>query len=139
MLYADDICLLVAPSVHMLQEMLNFCETELMWLDMRINANKLAFIRFGPRYDADCFQVLTANGDIIEWVDTIPYLCIYFISGQFFFKCNWDHAKYSYYHLFNIIFGRVGRFTSVEKVLYLFKSKCIPVLIYGIVACPMYH
>ena len=39
-LYADDI-LLVAPSVHMLQEMLNCCETELMWLDMRINAKKI--------------------------------------------------------------------------------------------------
>ena len=36
-LYADDI-LLVAPSVHMLQEMLNCCKTELMWLDIRINA-----------------------------------------------------------------------------------------------------
>ena len=32
-LYADDI-LLVAPSVHLLREMLNYCETELMWLDM---------------------------------------------------------------------------------------------------------
>ena len=63
-LYADNI-LLVAPSVHMLSEMLNCCETELMWLDMRINAKKSARIRSGPRYDADCFQLLTAGGDII--------------------------------------------------------------------------
>ena len=90
-LYADDI-LLVASSVHMLQEMLNCCETELMWLDMRINAKKSACIRFGPRYDTDCFQIVTANGDIIEWANSIRYLGIYFVSGRLF-KCNWDHAN----------------------------------------------
>ena len=63
-LYADDI-LLVAPSVHMLQEMLNCSETELMWLDMRINTKISACIRFGLPYDTDCFQIVTANGDII--------------------------------------------------------------------------
>ena len=79
-LYADD-NLLVAPSVHMLQEILNCCETELMWLDMRINAKKSACI--GPRYDTDCFQLVTANGDIIEWVNSIRYLGVYFVSGLF--------------------------------------------------------
>ena len=68
----------------MLQEMLNCCETELMWLEMRIDAKKSAYIRFGPRYDTDCFQLLTANCDIIEWVDSIRYLGLYFVSGLFF-------------------------------------------------------
>ena len=81
-LYADDI-LLVASSVHMLQEMLNCCETELMWLDMCINAKKSACIRFGSRYDTDCFQIVTANGDIIEWANSILYLGVYFVSGRF--------------------------------------------------------
>ena len=76
-LYADDI-LLVAPSVHMLQEILNCCETELMWLDIRINAKQLACIRFGPRYDIDCFQIVTANGDIMEWANSIRYLAFIF-------------------------------------------------------------
>ena len=134
-LYADDI-LLVAPSVHMLQEMLNCYETELMWLDMRINANKSACIRFGTRYDTDCFQIVTANVDIIEWVKSILYLGVYFVSGRFF-KCNRDHAKSSYYRSFNAIFGRIGRFASVETVMYLIKSKCIPILIYGIEACQL--
>ena len=85
-LYADDI-LLVAPSVHIVQEMLNCCESELMWLDMRINAKKSACIRFGPRYYTDCFQIVTANGDIIEGANSIRYLGVYFVSGRFF-KCN---------------------------------------------------
>ena len=63
--------------------MINCFETELMWLDIRINAKKSAHIRFGPRYDTDCFQLLTANGDIIEWVDSIRYLGVYFVSGRF--------------------------------------------------------
>ena len=33
-----------------------------------------------------------------------------------FFKCNRDHAKSSYYRSFNFIFGRIGRFVSVETV-----------------------
>ena len=118
----------------MLREMLNCCETELMWLDMRINAKKSACIRFGPRFDTDCFQIVTANGDIIEWANSIRYLGDYFVSGRLF-KCNWDHTKSSYYRSFNAIFGRIGRFASVETVMYLIKSKCIPFLIYGIEAC----
>ena len=55
-----------------------------MWLDMRINAKKSACIRFDPRYDTDCFQLLTVNDDIIEWVDSIRYLGVYFVSGRFF-------------------------------------------------------
>ena len=66
----------------MLHEMLNCCEIELKWLDMRINAKKSACIRFGPCYDTDCFQILTASGDIIEWVDSIWYLGVYFVSGR---------------------------------------------------------
>ena len=61
----------------MLPEMLNCCETELMWLEMRINAKKSTCIRFGQRYDTDCFQLLAANGDIIEWVASIRYLGLY--------------------------------------------------------------
>ena len=133
-LYADDI-LLVAPSVQMLQEMLNCCETEIMWLDMRINANKIGFYQIQSSYDTDCFQIVTANGNIIEWANSIRYLGFYFVS-VLFFKCNWDHAKSSYYRSFNDIFGRIGRFASVETVMYLIKSKFIPVLIYGIEACP---
>ena len=82
---------------------------------MRINAKRSACIRFGPRYDVDFFQLFTANRDIIEWVDYIRYLGVYFVSDRYF-KCNWDHAKSSY-----AIFGRIGRFASVES--YVFHQK----------------
>ena len=68
-------------------------------------------------------------------INIYRYLGVYFVSGRLF-KCNWDHAKSSYYRSFNAIFGRIGRFASLETVMYLIKSKCIPVLIYGVEACP---
>ena len=57
------------------------------------------------------------------------------------FKCNVDHTKCSYYRSFNVftaIFGRISRFVSVETFMYLIKTECLPVLIYGIEAYPTY-
>ena len=43
LLYADDI-VLMAPTVFALQQLLYICESELDWLDLRINASKSAAI-----------------------------------------------------------------------------------------------
>ena len=53
------------------------------------------------------------------------------------FKCAMDDAKCSFYRAANAIFGKVGRLASEEVTLQLTKSKCIPVLLYGLVACPL--
>ena len=40
--------------------------------------------------------------------------------------------------MFNAVFGKVGRVASSEVVvLQLFKSKCLPVMYYGLEACPV--
>ena len=39
-LYADDIIILIAPSVTELEKMLHVCENELRYIDMSINYNK---------------------------------------------------------------------------------------------------
>ena len=46
-------------------------------------------------------------------------------------------AKKSFYRSANAIFGKVGRLASEEVTLQLIKSKCIPVLLYGLEACPL--
>ena len=51
--YADDL-FLIASFVHTLQILLNICETELSWLDMRSNVNKSVCIRFGQRFYIQC-------------------------------------------------------------------------------------
>ena len=38
---------------------------------------------------------------------------------------------------YNAIFGKVGRIASEEVVLQLLNIKCIPVLLYGLEACPL--
>ena len=48
------------------------------------------------------------------------------------FKCNLHYAKRNFYRCANDIFGRSGRISSEEVILQLIKSKCVPMLIYGI-------
>jgi len=46
-----------------------------------------------------------------------------------------EHAKRSFYRAANAVFAKVGRFASQEVTLHLFKSKCLPVLLYGLEVC----
>ena len=51
------------------------------------------------------------------------------------FKCSLDHAKRSFYRAVNGIFGRIGRMASEEVILI--KTKCLPILLYGLEVCPL--
>jgi len=55
------------------------------------------------------------------------------------FKCSLEYAKKGFYRAANAIFGKVGRIASEEVILHLqlIISKCIPVLLYGLEACPL--
>ena len=53
------------------------------------------------------------------------------------FKCNYDHAKSSFFKAFNAVYGKVGRLASEEVVLGLLRSKCLPILLYATEACPL--
>jgi len=50
------------------------------------------------------------------------------------FQMFLDNAKRSFCRSFNGIFGRVGRIASNEVIVQLVKSKCFPVLFYGLEA-----
>jgi len=41
------------------------------------------------------------------------------------------------HHAFNAVFGKVGRIASPDVVVQLVKTKRLPVLCYGIEACPV--
>jgi hypothetical protein len=134
-LYADDI-LLIAPSLCVLQKLLYTCELELNWLDMLINEKKSCCMRIGPRYDMKCENIVTTSGHVLPWVDEIRYLGIFLVNSRRF-KCSLDHAKRGFYRSMNTIFGKVGRIASEEVTLKLIASKCIPILLYGLEACPL--
>ena len=43
-----------------------------------------------------------------------------------------DYHKNSFFRSLNAIFGKIGRNASEEVILELIRSKCIPILIYGL-------
>ena len=53
------------------------------------------------------------------------------------FKCALIHAKKSFYRSANAIFGKTGRIAFEHVTLQLIYSKCIPILLYGLEACPL--
>lgn len=132
-LYADDI-LLVSPTVSGLQALVNTCDSEFFDIDMRINAKKSICIRFGSRFSERCGNITSAQGGTLAWVETCRYLGVYFTSGRLF-RCSFSEGKRSFFRAFNSIFGKVGR-ASEEVVLSLIRAKCLPILLYGVEACP---
>ena len=93
----------------------------------------------GARHEKLCFlctTITTADGQELEWVDEIRYLGVYIVRATKF-KCSTDHTKRSFYRAANSIFGKIGRIASEEVILQLIKSKCVPVLLYGLEVCAL--
>jgi len=134
-LYADDI-LLLCPTVTGLQTLLSICEKELSELDMVINVKKSTCVRFGARFNEQCEELKTCNGGFIQWTNSCRYLGVYFSSGRSL-RCCLHDAKSRFYRAFNSIFGKVGRFASESVVINLLRTKCMPILLYAMEACPL--
>ena len=67
---------------------------------------------------------------------SISYLGTYIISHPHF-KCSVTQAKKSFHRSINTIFGKVGRVASEEVILHLVKTKCFPILLYGLECYPL--
>jgi len=133
-LYADDVILL-APSACALQSLVDICASELEFLVMAINVKKSAYMRFGPRYKNMCCEVVV-SAHPIGWVESARYLGVYLVSSTKF-KCSFSNNKAGFFKAFNSIYGKIGRSASEEVSFELIKSKCLPVLMYGIDVCPI--
>jgi len=97
---------------------------------------KSTCIRIGPHFNANCCNTVTRGGRELAWTNFVRYLGI-FIESALRFKCPLDNANRSFYQSFNGIFGRVGRIDSNELIVQLVKSKCFPVLFYGLEVCSL--
>ena len=134
-LYADDI-LLISPNVSGLQILVDACERELINIDMKVNVKKSSCIRFGPRFDVKCADIISVFGGPIGWVESCRYLGVFFVSARIF-QCSFHDAKSRFFRGFNAIFGKVGRLASEEVVIALLKAKCLPILLYATEAVPL--
>ena len=74
--------------------------------------------------------------ELLYWINVVRYLGVY-VESSSSFKCSLDSAKCSFYWSFNAVFGKIGRVASHEVFLKLIKTKCFPVLYYGLEACPL--
>ena len=103
---------------------------------MTINSAKSVCLRIGERFDVLCSNIILSDGRVIPWVKTCRYLGVY-IQANRVFKCIFDNAKKSFYRAFNAIYGKVGSCASLDVVFHLINVKCVPILMYGLDACPV--
>jgi len=109
LLYADDIALL-APSLQLL---LHTCEDEVSCLDMRLNNKKSVCIRIGPRYKADCCNLVTRDNCKLLWCNSIRYLDVYMTSSAVF-TCSFSNYKTNLFD--KKLFGLLMHFLAVLAV-----------------------
>ena len=101
-----------------------------------INAKKSAFVRIGSRFRNRCCTLSTTDGREIKWAESVGYLGVHIFSVKAL-GCSLVHAKKSFYRAFNAVFGKVAGVASEEVTVELLKVKCLPVLLYGLEACPI--
>jgi len=46
-------------------------------------------------------------------------------------------AKRSFFKAANAVFGKIGGRASEEVIIQIIRTKCMPVLLYGLEACPL--
>jgi len=130
--FADDI-LLISLTVSGLQTMLDVVAGELNSLDLYVNVDKCCCLRVGPRFDKQCACIVSSSGDSLRWCLSLRYLGIFIVSSRSF-KCDYSQARSSFCRAANSVFSRVGASASEELMVYLFKTKCLPILLYGMEA-----
>jgi len=77
--------------------------------------------------------ITTSDGNSLPWASETRHLGTgtYVTAGRGF-RCSVTNAKRSFHRAIHAVFGKVGRLASEEVTLQLAKSKCLPVLIYGL-------
>jgi len=86
--------------------------------------------------DIGCAEIISLWGQVFPSTNKMRYLGVHIIKSRVF-RCSLTMAKRSFYRAANSIFGKVGRIASEEVTLHLLETKCIPVLLYGLEACPL--
>lgn len=133
--YADDI-LLIARTVYGLQCLFNIAERYLLAIDLALNCGKSYAMRVGRRHSVLCLNVSTSAGGQIPWVQEMRYLGIFWVSSGRL-KCSFTIAKRKFNIAANSIYSKVNFRAGEDVTIYLLKTKCLPILLYGTEACSL--
>jgi len=66
----------------------------------------------------------------------MKYLGVTIVSSRNF-NISTEESRRAFHRAANAIFGCIGRVATEEAVLQLLRSKCIPLLLYSLEACPL--
>jgi len=103
---------------------------------MSINVKKSFCLRIGQAYNRECRKICTLDGHDITRSNSIRYLGVHIKSSKKF-TCCLSHAKGSIYCAFNAVLGKVANVVSELVIIELLKTKCLPILYYGLEARPI--
>ena len=135
-MYADDV-LLLSASISGLQQMINTCCVFGDRHCIKFNTNKSVCTKYGKKWAAET-AVLMLNNYRLQWVDSVKYLGVMFVSGpSLSVDCNFIKRKF--YAACNSIVYSCKHANELVK-LQLMKSYCLPLLTYciGAIDLPKY-
>jgi len=128
--YADDIVLL-SGSLCKLQLMLNMCNDEMKYLDLKFNTAKCHVLRIGTNYAKDSNNVCLDNAPI-AFDDSFVYLGTVIRAGRTW-RTDSTPRRRQCFRAFNSIYCKSG-WLSEPTVQHLAERFCLPVLLYNVVA-----
>jgi len=112
--------------------MLHNCECELDAFDLVINVKNSCCMRIGQLSNITCQRLSALSGAFLPWLTEIKYLGVTLSNLDFE-----GTIKTIVLSCCKRGFCSAGRIASKEVVLHLMSTKCIPILLYSIEACPM--
>ena len=124
LVYADDIVLL-SGSLHKLQLMLNICNAEMNYLDLKFNTSKCHVLRIGENYGNECSKVCWGNSPI-DFVDFISYLGTVIRAGRTW-RIDSSSRRRQCFRAFNGVYCKCASLPE-PAVQNLVDSFCKPVL-----------
>jgi hypothetical protein len=133
--YADDI-IIVAKSLFTLQRLFDIVQAELLVCNLTLNVNKCTAMRVGPRFNVDCAQVTTASGLAVAWVKELRYLGVFLVAGRVL-RFSVSCAKAKFNRAVNGVLSKVLSIASEDLILHVIKTKCLPILMYGLEICAL--
>jgi len=130
LMFADDLVLLSA-SLTVLQQMVNVCEQEMIYLDMKFNTAKSMVLRIGKSRNKACDNILLC-GVSLQFVSTVKYLSVYVESANVFeLNLHESQSKYFRSTKYGIFYKCRGNMCETV-MMHFFSSYCKPILLYAV-------
>ena len=102
---------------------------------MKFNSTKSVVMRIGKRYKVKC-ESLMLDGSELQFVESLKYLGVQFVAAKQL-ACSVENVSVKCYGTFNAIYSRSKGAQSEMVTLQLFKSYCLPFMLYATEGLPL--